>query len=86
MSHRPFTVDDLLRILQEGAGTAEGIALAGSIVDTDFEELGYESLALLETCGRIEREYGISLDESVLADARTPGQLVDAVNDHLVAA
>ncbi|MCC8246326.1 acyl carrier protein [Saccharothrix luteola] len=80
-----FTIDDLKRILREGAGTDEAVDLDGDIAESDFEELGYESLALLETGGRIEREYGISLDEDALADARTPAALVDLVNSHLAA-
>ncbi|MEU7580018.1 acyl carrier protein [Streptomyces sp. NPDC041068] len=81
-----FTVDDLKRILREGAGADEGVDLDGDILDAAFDELGYDSLALLETSGRIEREYGITLDESLLADAPTPSALIDAVNAHLVAA
>ncbi|PSL46011.1 act minimal PKS acyl carrier protein [Saccharothrix carnea] len=80
-----FTIDDLKRILREGAGTDETVDLDGDIAGSDFEELGYESLALLETGSRIEREYGISLDEDALADARTPAALVDLVNSHLAA-
>ncbi|MFE9750528.1 acyl carrier protein [Saccharothrix saharensis] len=80
-----FTLDDLKRILREGAGADDATDLDGDIADRDFEELGYESLALLETGGRIEREYGISLDEDALADARTPTALVDLVNSHLTA-
>ncbi|MBW4718307.1 acyl carrier protein [Saccharothrix obliqua] len=81
-----FTIEDLTRILREAAGADEGVDLDGDIAETDFEELGYESLALLETGGRIEREYGISLDEDALAAARTPTALVDLVNAHLAAA
>jgi act minimal PKS acyl carrier protein len=80
-----FTIEDLKRILREGAGTDEAVDLDGDIADSDFDELGYESLALLETGGRIEREYGISLDEDALAEARTPAALVDLVNSHLAA-
>ncbi|GAA2502375.1 acyl carrier protein [Streptomyces thermolineatus] len=80
MSEQEFTVEDLKRILLEGAGADEGVDLDGDILDTDFEELGYESLALLETGGRIEREYGISLDDDVFTDHRTPRALVAAVN------
>ncbi|MYR46950.1 acyl carrier protein [Streptomyces sp. SID5910] len=82
----PFTLDDLRRILREAAGADEGVDLDGDILTTDFEALGYESLALLETGGRIEREYGITLDDDTLAEARTPGELVDAVNARLAAA
>jgi act minimal PKS acyl carrier protein len=77
---KEFTLDDLKRILREGAGADESVDLDGDILDTDFEELGYESLALLETGGRIEREFGITLDDDVLTDARTPRALIAAVN------
>ncbi|MFP8887412.1 MULTISPECIES: acyl carrier protein [Streptomyces] len=85
MPEQKFTLEDLKRILREGAGTDEGVDLDGDILDTDFEELGYESLALLETGGRIEREYGISLDDDVFTENRTPRSLIDAVNEHLAA-
>ncbi|MEU3524137.1 acyl carrier protein [Streptomyces sp. NPDC038707] len=83
MSHQEFTIDDLKRILREGAGADEAVDLDGDILDTDFEELGYESLALLETGGRIEREFGITLDDDVFTDARTPRALLAVVNDAL---
>ncbi|MFD5756102.1 acyl carrier protein, partial [Streptomyces sp. NPDC127044] len=54
MSTSEFTLDDLRRILQEGAGVDEGVDLDGDILDEPFEVLGYESLALLETGSRIE--------------------------------
>ncbi|WP_432020709.1 acyl carrier protein [Streptomyces sp. 1222.5] len=85
MSDRTFTLDDLRRILLESAGAEEGVDLYGDIADTDFEELGYESLALLETGGRIEREFGVSLDDVNLSDITTPRALVDAVNELLSA-
>ncbi|MGW5100012.1 acyl carrier protein [Streptomyces sp. NPDC004100] len=86
MSATEFTLSDLRTILLEAAGTDENVDLDGDILDLDFQDLGYESLALLETAGRIERTYGITLDEEALADARTPRLLVDLVNAHLPAA
>ncbi|MFD9795649.1 acyl carrier protein [Streptomyces sp. NPDC059070] len=81
-----FTLDDLKRILLEAAGADEGVDLDGDILDTEFEVLGYESLALLETGGRIEREYGISLDDDALTDATTPRALIEVVNNQLSSA
>lgn len=78
-----FTLDDLRRILVEAAGAEEDVDLAGDILNTRFEVLGYESLALLETGGRIEREYGIVLDDDDLSDEITPRDLIDAVNAQL---
>ncbi|GAA1329637.1 acyl carrier protein [Saccharothrix algeriensis] len=86
MSEKKFTVDDLTRILAAGAGTDETVDLGGDILDSDFEELGYESLALLETCGLIEREFGITLDDDTVTEHRTPRAMVDAVNAKLAAA
>jgi act minimal PKS acyl carrier protein len=86
MAATAVTLPDLRTILLEAAGTDENVDLDGDITDLDFQDLGYESLALLETAGRIERAYGISLDEEAFADARTPRALIDLVNTHLSAA
>jgi act minimal PKS acyl carrier protein len=81
MSTQEFTLTDLKRILLEGAGADEGVDLDGdTVLNTDFVSLGYDSLALLETGGRIEREYGISLDEEIFAQGLTPRSLLAAVN------
>jgi act minimal PKS acyl carrier protein len=86
MSHIPFHLDDLRRILREGAGADDTVDLDGEIVDTDFAALGYESLALLETGSRIEREYGIALADDALAPDTTPRALIAAVNGELASA
>lgn len=81
--NKQFTLDDLKRILLEGAGASEDVDLDADILDVEFADLGYESLALLETGSRIEREYGITLDDSALTDARTPQALIEVVNAQL---
>ncbi|MFF4324661.1 acyl carrier protein [Streptomyces sp. NPDC001568] len=85
MSKNEFTFDDLKRILLEGAGADEEVDLDGDVLDRDFDSLGYESLALLETGGRIEREFGITLDDDVFSDNNTPRALVAAINESLKA-
>ena len=85
MTTKEFTLDDLRRILREGAGADESVDLDGDILDSEFEALGYESLALLETGGRIEREWGITLDDDVLGNVTTPRALIDVVNADLSA-
>ncbi|MET7602498.1 acyl carrier protein [Streptomyces avermitilis] len=83
MSANRFTMNDLRRILREGAG--EEADLDGDIDGVTFQDLGYESLALLETGARIGREFGVELEDDTLIDAETPRQLVDAVNELLLA-
>jgi act minimal PKS acyl carrier protein len=86
MGNRLFTVGDLKRILLESAGVDEAVDLDGDIFDRGFDELGYESLALLETGSRIEREFGITLDDDTLTDDPTPRTLIEAVNARLAVA
>lgn len=78
-----LTLEELTRILQDAAGVTEGVDLSGDILDVSFEDLGYDSLALLETSGRIERERGIELEETTVTDAKTPRALLALVNDLL---
>jgi len=80
MSSTEFTSDDLKRILSEAAG---GEAAAGDILDTDFQDLGYDSLAMLEAVSRIERAFGVTLDDSAITEATTPRALIQLVNEHL---
>ncbi|MCT2588460.1 acyl carrier protein [Streptomyces sp. N2-109] len=87
MAAEVFTLADLTRIVLEAAGGGESVDWGDEkVLDTEFEALGYESLALLETGGRIEREYGISLDDEALSDMPTPRALIETVNAHLSAA
>jgi act minimal PKS acyl carrier protein len=77
-----LTLDDLLRIVREGSG-APAEPVDGDVGDVRFEDLGYDSLALLETSTRIEREYGIKLDDGTVTTAATPAALLAIVNDAL---
>ncbi|MET7515737.1 acyl carrier protein [Streptomyces sp. NPDC005480] len=79
-------LSDLKTLLRECAGEEEGVDLDGDVIDVTFMELGYDSLALLQTTGRIEREYGISLDEDGLDEAETPRALLALVDRALSAA
>jgi act minimal PKS acyl carrier protein len=81
-----FTVEDLKRILLASAGADETVDLDGDILDSRFEELGYESLAVLETGRLIERELDIVLPDSALTESDTPRALIEAVNERLLAA
>ncbi|MEU6679686.1 acyl carrier protein [Streptomyces sp. NPDC046853] len=81
-----LTVEDLTRIMRESAGEDESVDLSGDILDSDFTELGYDSLALLETAGRIARDYGVELSDDDLDGIDTPRQFLTAVNRTLAAA
>jgi minimal PKS acyl carrier protein len=73
-----MTIDDLRRVLVECAG--EGDGLSGDIHDRAFDELGYDSLALMETAARIAAEYGVAIPDEVVAELKTPREVLDLVN------
>lgn len=74
------TLADLTRMLRESAGEEEGVDLDGDVIDTPFIELGYDSLALLQVIGQIQREYGIEIPDDAVVDAETPGALLALIN------
>ncbi|MFC4562783.1 acyl carrier protein [Nocardiopsis mangrovi] len=78
-----FTIADLVRLLRECAGEDEGVDLDGDIQSVTFDDLGYDSLALFNTVGRIERDYAINLPEDVVSELLTPQELIAEVNQHL---
>ncbi|WP_328298716.1 acyl carrier protein [Streptomyces sp. NBC_00435] len=78
-----MTLEVLTGLLRECAGEDESVDLSGDVLDTPFDDLGYDSLAVLQTTGRIEREYGISLSDDTAAEASTPRLLLAFVNEAL---
>jgi act minimal PKS acyl carrier protein len=83
MANRTLTVDDLRRIFRDSAGVEEGVDLNGDIIDKGFDELGYDSVALLEASRQIEREFGIQLGDATIQEAKTPRSLIATVNAHI---
>jgi minimal PKS acyl carrier protein len=79
-----FTLDDLRKIMIESGGADEGVDLHGDINATEFEDLGFDSLAMLEIQGRIKQELGIRFPEDDVMLLRSPEELIDFVNDSLV--
>ncbi|GAB2862441.1 acyl carrier protein [Actinocorallia aurea] len=79
-----LTIDRLKDLLRISAGEDEAITLDGDISAREFSELGYDSLALLETAALIKREYGVDVTDDI-ADLPTPEDLLGMVNDRLAA-
>ena len=79
-----LTLDGLLTLLRECAGADESIDLSGDVLDAEFGDLGYDSLALFNTVGRIERDYEVRLPEDFIDEVRTPRDLLKLVNEALL--
>jgi act minimal PKS acyl carrier protein len=78
-----FTIEDLIRTMRQCAGEAEGAEFAGDISDVPFDELGYDSLALLETAALVSREYGVKLPDETAGSIGTPAEFLELVNSTL---
>ncbi|MEU5959277.1 acyl carrier protein [Streptomyces sp. NPDC047525] len=76
---------ELAVLLREAAGGDEGVFLDEGTLDTSFPQLDYDSLALLQVTGVIERDHDVMLDEEALAEVETPRQYLDLVNGALAA-
>lgn len=80
MDRKAMELQDLRRILRETAGVDESVDIEGNIMDSEFTELGYDSVAMIETAARINREYGLSIADELLIEAETPRRLLAVVN------
>ncbi|MFI8460614.1 acyl carrier protein [Kitasatospora sp. NPDC101447] len=69
--------------MRDCAGEEESVDLDGEILDLRFEELGYDSLALIETTSRISREFGVQLPEEELGEIGTVRELLELINQRL---
>lgn len=78
-----FTLGDLRRIMRGCAGADESVDLDGDIAQVPFADLGYDSLAVLETASRVEKEYGVSIPDDAAADLDRPAALIEYVNGQL---
>ncbi|MFF4216854.1 MULTISPECIES: acyl carrier protein [Streptomyces] len=76
-----LTLDTLRTILVTSAGEDDSVDLSGDILDVTFEDLGYDSLALMECASRIEREYGVAVSDDDVNEELTPRRLLDLVNN-----
>jgi minimal PKS acyl carrier protein len=83
MANRRLTMEEFQGIMFAAVGGDGANFVSDS--DQEFEDLGYDSLALLDAGGRIEREFGISLDDTMLTGSTTPRAFVDAVNNAIAA-
>jgi acyl carrier protein len=77
---RELTIEDFKRIMRSCAGDVETLDLRGDILDTSFTELGYDSIALLESAALIGREYGVALADEELDVHQTLRAFLGKVN------
>ncbi|GAA0740809.1 acyl carrier protein [Dactylosporangium roseum] len=80
------TVEDVRRILIACSGAPEVEVADADFADTSLEDLGYDSLALMESAATIEQEYGVRVSDETFAAAKTPRELTEIVESAAKAA
>ncbi|MEU6770056.1 acyl carrier protein [Streptomyces sp. NPDC046759] len=73
-----INLSELVRIIRECAGDSDERDLDGDILDVTFQDLGYDSLALLEISAKIEQDYGVAIPEDEIRTPRNTLQLINA--------
>lgn len=86
MSAIELTLKELVVLLRECAGEEEPGRLDGDILDVPFADLDYDSVAVLQVTGVIERRYNVQLADDAASEAETPRMLLEMVNSALAAA
>jgi act minimal PKS acyl carrier protein len=75
-----FTLADLRRVTDACLGMDNVTPIDASTAETQFSELGLDSLAVLELATRLQDELGIPVSDDALDVSTTPKQLVEYVN------
>lgn len=76
-------IEDIRKIMRECAGDDDAVSLEGDFLDTPFMDLGFDSLALLETAALVKRQFGITVSDDDLHGVETPRAFLSKVNSSL---
>ena len=83
---KEFDLDDLRGLMKGCAGVDEGIDIDGDILHVPFEQLGYDSLALLEIAHKIEDQMGVIIPDGSVEKMQTPVEIIVYVNSDVLKA
>lgn len=78
-----MTFEDLRSIIVECAGEDEQSAIGADDIDTQFVDIGYDSLALIEASALVLRRFGVNVPDEQVARIGTPRDFLDLVNGQL---
>ncbi|HEX4221148.1 MAG TPA: acyl carrier protein [Pseudonocardiaceae bacterium] len=81
-----FGLAELKELLASCAGIDEQFEAADNVLDTEFADLGYDSLALLEVAGRVSRDYGVPMPDDAHEYMATPRAAIEFINERFARA
>lgn len=78
-----FTRADLARLIEACLGTQDSVDITEANLDTQFDEMGVDSLARYEIATRLQDELKIAIADDDIDLMATPRQMLDLVNGRL---
>lgn len=79
-----LSIEDLRRVLESSAGVVEETDWSDpATLDESFENLGYDSLALLELAAKMQQEYQVKIPDDAVSIMKTPRIAVDYINQRI---
>jgi act minimal PKS acyl carrier protein len=80
-----FDTPRLRAMMKDCAGPGEHPELEGEFIDTTYEDLGFDSLAVLELATLIQQDLGVPFPDDAVAEMVTPRNVLDYVNQQIAA-
>ena len=77
---RSFALDDLREVMRACAGVGESMDLDRDIGDVTFQDLGYDSLAVLEIAAKLQNRLDVVISDNAVENLLTPRSVVQHVN------
>ncbi|NSC21569.1 acyl carrier protein [Streptomyces albus subsp. chlorinus] len=78
-----FTLQDLQRLTAVANDEDYLKDITEEGLDVELADLGFDSLALLDLIGRVQREYEVDLPDDAVGTMKTPRDFLDFVNDRI---
>ncbi|MGH3685605.1 MAG: phosphopantetheine-binding protein [Pseudonocardiaceae bacterium] len=82
----PFTVGDLRKTVDSCLGGGGAQPLTDANLDTELDELGYDSLSIYEFVTKLQEDLHIAITDEEIDDLRTPRAMIDFINRRLAEA
>ncbi|MFG2371941.1 acyl carrier protein [Streptomyces sp. NPDC048504] len=81
-----LSLEGLVSTIRRCAGDSDVAGLDGGILDVSYQDLGYDSVAVLEIFAELGSEHGIEISDEEVFETRTPRATLDLVNSRTEAA
>jgi len=80
-----FTLTEFRKIVDQCYEGADSGTLDESALDTEFDDLGFDSIVVYEIAVRIQDDYGVAITDDELDGLTTPGAFITFVDSRVPA-